>query len=174
MVLARQIFSAGTKPPTVAEIVAGIQRPSARLVFASDITPTVVVNATAADKTLPSVTIPAGAIPTGFTINRVLAAVSWRKSIESSAAGNAVVAAQVIQVRSDAPGTYRDAINLADNSLEHAASATDPGLLIIGDNDIKVEVTGADTYEFKWTLADVDAASITFYDWQCYLIVELA
>jgi hypothetical protein len=153
---------------------AGNAGKAGRVVLSSDIQATVVVNAVAADVSLPSVVVPAGFIPTGTSIQRVIAAVSWRKSVESSAVANAVNVAQNIQVRSDAPGTWRDAINIPDNSLAHDASATEPGFLIPGDNDISVEVTVADTYEFQWENADVDGASITFHDWQCFLIVEYA
>ena len=80
--------------------------------------------------------------------------------------------AQDIQVRSDAPGTFRDAINIPDNSLSTDANATDGGILLVGDNDISVEVVGADTYEFQWTLADVDGNNLTLHDFQTHLIVE--
>lgn len=175
MVLQRQIFSAGTKPPTVAEIVEGIQRPSARLMFASSVVSTgITLSTVASDLTLPSVIIPSGAIPSGFTVNRVFAALSWRKSIESSGALNALSASQSIQVRRATTGTYIDASVLLDNNLHHLASATDGGILIVGSIDIKAEVTGAGTFEFRWHDADVDGNSITFYDVQSYLIVELS
>ena len=150
----------------------GGARLGGRLTFSSDIQATVVVNAVAADVALPGVVIPAGAIPPGATISRVLASVTWRKSVESSAAPNAVNGAQAVQVRSDAPGTWRNAIDLADNSLDHAANATEGGMMLVGDNDLSVEVTGADTYELQWEQALVDGASITFHDWQCHLLVE--
>ncbi len=145
---------------------------SGRLVFSSDIAATVVLTSTAANIALPDVVIPAGAIPTGSSISRVLAGISWRKQVDSSGGANAVNVAQDIQVRSDAPGTFRDAINIPDNSLSTDANATDGGILLVGDNDISVEVVGADTYEFQWTLADVDGNNLTLHDFQTHLIVE--
>lgn len=147
--------------------------PSGRLTFASDLQLTVVLGAAAGDKGLPSVTIGAGDIPSGASISRVVAGISYRKSVESSSAPNAIDgAAQAVQVRSDAPGTWRDAIDTPDDSLPHLADATEAGYMQIGDNDISVEVTGADTYEFQWNDAEVDGDSLTFHDVQTYLIVE--
>ena len=147
--------------------------PSGRLTFASDLQLTVVLGAAAGDKALPSVTIPAGAIPSDSSISRVLAAISYRKSVESSSAPNAIDGAgQAVQVRVDTPGTWRDAIDTPNDSFPHAADATEAGYMQIGDNDIAVEVTGAGTYEFQWNDAEVDGDSLTFYDVQTYLIVE--
>jgi len=146
--------------------------PSGRLIFASDVQATAILPAVANDISLPSVTIPSAAIPTGASISRVLAAVAWRKQVNSDSSANAIVGAQNIQVRSDAPGTWRNAINVADNALETAADATEGGSMLQGDNDIKVEVVGPDTYEFQWASAAVDAASLTLYDVQTYLILE--
>jgi len=96
-----------------------------------------------------------------------------RKSVESSSAPNAIDGAgQAIQVRADTPGTWRDAIDTPNDSLPHVADATEAGYMLIGDNDVSVEVTGADTYEFQWNDAEVDGSSLTFYDVQTYLIVE--
>lgn len=143
-----------------------------RLTFFSDVQATVVLTSTAANVSLPSVTLPAGAIPTGAVITRVTAAMAWRKQVDSSSVANAINVAQTIQVRSDAPGTFRDAINIPDNSLATDADATDGGIMLVGDNDISVEVTGPDTYEFQWTLADVDGNNLTLHDFQTYLFVE--
>jgi len=147
--------------------------PSGRLTFASDLQLTVVLGLAAGDKALPSVTIPAGAIPSGSSISRVFAAISYRKSVESSALANAIAGAgQAVQVRSILPGVWRDAIDTPNDSLPHVASATEAGYMQSGDNDISVEVDGADTYEFQWNDAAVDGNSLTFYDVQTYLIVE--
>jgi hypothetical protein len=140
-----------------------------RLVYASAMQGTVVLPAVAANLTLPSVVV---TVPAGVTINRVIAAIAWRKQVESSAALNAINTAQQIRVRDDTPGTFRNAITIADNSLETAASATEGGLMLLGDSDISAEVVGSDTYEFQWTLARVDGASLTLHDVQDYIIVE--
>ena len=146
--------------------------PSGRLVFASTPAATVVLTSTAANVALPSVTIPADASPTKAVIRRVLAGMAWRKQVDSSAVANAINVAQNIQVRSDAPGTFRNAIAIPDNSLATGANSTDGGTLLIGTFDISVEVVGPDTYEFQWTLADVDGNNLTLHDVQTFLILE--
>lgn len=141
-----------------------------RLVFPSDgVQDRVVVNATAGNVSLPSVTV---TLPSGITVNRIVAAVLWRKQVDSSIAANAVNGAQQIQVRSDAPGTWTDAITISDNSLATGANASEGGTSIMGKSDIKDEVDESGTYEFRWKDADVDGASLTFHDWQCFIIVE--
>lgn len=151
---------------------AGNAGKAGRAVYSSQIQATLVLNAVASDESLPSVTVPSSFVPKGTTIRRVTAAISWRKGVESSGSANAVNVAQNIQVRSDAPGTWRDAIPIPDNALAHAADATEPGSLILGNTDIKVEVTGADIYEFQWENSDVDGASITLHDVQTHLIID--
>lgn len=141
-------------------------------VFESAIQVSVTLPAVAADQSLPSVTIPSDAIPSGATITRVLAAIAWRKQADTSAAANAVNGAQNIQVQNSVGGTWRNAITIATALLSTAASATEGGLLILGDTDIDNEVTGAATYSFKWALALVTAASLTLSDVQTYLLVE--
>jgi hypothetical protein len=144
-----------------------------RLVFSSDIQATVVLDSSVGDISLPSVTVSEASFPALSKISRVIAAISWRKQVDSSGAVNAIDAAQNIQVRIDTPGTYTNAISIADNSLSTGASATEGGMLIIGNIDIKSEVAGAGTYEFQWDNADVDGDSLTFHDAQTHLIVEL-
>ncbi len=148
-------------------------RPAGRLVFASDVQPTVVLtDVVSSDVALPSVTVPSDFLPAGAQIKRVIAGFAWRKQVDSSGLANAVDGAQDIQVRSDAPGTFRDAINVANNALATGASATEGGEMLLGDNDISVEVAGPDTYEFQWTSALVDASSLTLHDVQTYLLVD--
>ena len=42
------------------------------------------------------------------------------------------------------------------------ADAAEAGCMLIGDNDVSIEVAGADTYEFQWNDAEVDGNSLTF------------
>lgn len=143
-----------------------------RLVFPGAGAATVVLPAVAANVALPSVTIAAGELPAGMVILSVKVAIAWRKQVDSSAGANAIVGAQQIQVRSDAPGTFRNALTIADNMLATDGSATEGGMMIMGETDISVEVVGADTYEIQWTLAAVDGAALTLHDFQTYLIIE--
>jgi hypothetical protein len=153
----------------IAAIVTSVAQAN-KLTFAGAVQATVVLPAVAASLALPSVVVPA--LPAGITINRVIAAVAWRKQVDSSAASNAINGTQQIQVRADTPGTFLDAITMSDNSLETAASATEGGLMLLGDSDISAEVVGVDTYEFQWQNALVDGASLTLHDFQTYLIIE--
>ena len=141
-----------------------------KLVFAGAVQATVILPAVAASLTLPSVNL--SALPSGITIDRVIAAIAWRKQVESSAILNAIDGVQQIQVRSDAPGVFRDAVTISDGSLETLASSTEGGVMLLGDSDISVEVDGVDIYEFQWQNALVDGASLTLHDFQTYLIVE--
>lgn len=141
-----------------------------RLVRGSALVGTVVLPTVAASLVLPSVTI--ARIPAGITIGDVFAAIAWRKQVDSSAVLNALVGTQQIRVRSDAPGTFRDAIEMGNNTLETVASQTEGGMMVFGNADISAEVIGVDTYEFQWQLALVDGASLTLHDVQTYLILE--
>ena len=145
---------------------------TSRLIFWSDLQPIVVLPAVAANQSLPSVAVDLAIQPGGTSIKRVLAGMSFSKKVDSSAVANAVVGAQEIQVRSDAPGTFRNAISMPDNVLATASGATEGGLLVVGNHDIAVEVTASDTYEFQWTNALVDGASLTLHDVQTLIIVE--
>lgn len=140
-----------------------------RLIYASAFVATVVLPAVATNLILPSIVV---TVPSGITIDRVVAAISWRKQVESSAALNAINTAQQIRVRDDTPGTFRNAITIPDNSLETASSATEGGVMLYGDSDISAEVDGDDTYEFQWQDAEVDGASLTLHDVQTFLIIE--
>lgn len=144
--------------------------PGGRLVYGGIAQPTVVLPAVAASLTLPSVII--ASIPSGITIGRVIAAIAWRKQVDSSAAINAINNAQQIQVRDDSPGTFRNAITIADNLLNTLANTTEGGFMLWGEADIAVEVDGVDTYEFQWQNAQVDGASLTLHEFQTYLILE--
>ncbi|KKK67673.1 hypothetical protein LCGC14_2951750, partial [marine sediment metagenome] len=79
---------------------------------------------------------------------------------------NAINVAQHIQVRDDTPGTWRDAISIADNLFTFTEAAREGGDILIGDHDITVEVDGNDDYNFQWASADADQISINFNDIQ--------
>ena len=149
-----------------------LQGRGGRLLRSSAVQPTVVLTSTAGNVSLPSVTLilPAD-VPPG-NIDRVVAALAWRKQVDSSGAANAINVAQQIQVRDDTPGTFRNAITVADNALATGPNATEGGFLLMGESDISVEVDGDDIYEFQWALADVDGNNLTLHDVQTYLLIE--
>lgn len=140
--------------------------------FWSDPQEEVQVTAVAGTKTLPNVTI--GDLPAGAVVVRAIALLKFRMVENTNAAANkldgATVAStsQVIQVRDDTPGTWRDAINFADDQFGLAATANirEGGDVCIGSVDIAVEVDGNDTYNFQWLLAKSDQSNLQFNDVQ--------
>jgi len=124
----------------------------------------------AATQTLPSVTV--ADLPAGATIVHAIAIVKFRMidniNVGANKLDGATVAAtsQVIQVRDDTPGTWRDAINFVDDQFSLAASTREGGDVLIGSIDIAVEVDGNDTYNFQYLLAKADLASINWNDVQ--------
>lgn len=123
---------------------------------------------------LPDVTV--ADLP-GGTVVRVIAMFKFRMIENTNAAANKLnggtVAgtSQVIQVRDDTPGTWRDAINFVDDQLGIAASTRESGDVLIGSIDIAVEVDGNDTYNFQWLLGRADQNNLNFNDCQTGLRV---
>lgn len=149
----------------------GLAQKGGRITRSSNLQATVIINASAANKSLPGVVVEAGALPPNATITRVFAGISWRKQTDSSAAPNATVSAQVIEV--DITGGFgTTAIDIPDDSFATAASASEGGMFLVGDNDIKAEVAVGSTTLFQWTAADVDGASLTLQDVQTHLLIE--
>jgi len=128
------------------------------------------VSSVAGTKALPDVTI--ADLPAGATVVRAIAMFKLRMAENTNAAANKLdggtVAgtSQVIQVRDDTPGTWRDAINFVDDQFGLAASTRDSGDVCIGSIDIAVEVDGNDTYNFQWLLAKSDQDNLNFNDVQ--------
>ncbi len=110
-------------------------------------------------------------IPSGATIVRVIALLKYRAVENTAATANKLNGAQFIQVRSDAPGSFANAITLANDLFSLAATTREGGDVILGDLDIASTVTGNDTYNFQWTAALVDAANLQFNDVQIGLRV---
>ena len=130
----------------------------------------VAIPAVAGTLTLPSVVV--ADLPAGATIVRAIAMVKFRMVENTNAAANklngATVAgtSQVIQVRDDTPGTWRDAISFVDDQFGLAATTREGGDVLIGSIDIAVEVDGDDTYNFRYLLARADLASLNWNDVQ--------
>lgn len=140
--------------------------------FSSDVMAQIEITSTPTDVSLPSVVVPSNYVPATATVRRVYCAMSYRKSSEDSASPNALAGAQDIQIRDDSPSAWVDAINLADNSLAHAADGADGGFVVMGDNDVKATVDGEDTYNFQIDEAVVDGDSIFLDDVQMHIFVE--
>jgi len=139
-------------------------RPQARQTvdFWSDVDDVVDLPAVAADTALPSVVV--SGLPTGLTLDRVVAMLKTR-AIENTNAGgtNAINGAQNIQVRKGA-GAWLNAINLTDNQWLVAASTRESGDVLIGDNDLKATVDEDATYGFQIDEALVDFANLRLND----------
>lgn len=122
----------------------------------------------AATLTLPTVTIVD--LPAGATIVRAIAMLKCRMIENTNVAANKLSGAtvadtsQVIQVRDDTPGTWRDAIKFADDQFGMAASTREGGDVLIGDTDIAVEVDANDGYNFQYLLAAADVAALNLND----------
>ena len=119
----------------------------------------------AGDKTLPSVTV--ADMPTApYTLGRAIAMFRFRKVVNGYAGENKLSGAQYIEVRSDEPGAWTDAISLQDDMFMVGNAATDYYYEIWGDLDVAGEVDAEDTYEFQWDEALADQDGLTFYDVQ--------
>lgn len=138
----------------------------------------VAIPAVAGTLTLPTVTV--ADLPAGVTVVRAIAMVKFRAIENTNAAANnldgATVAAtsQVIQVRDDTPGTWRDVITFVNNQFGLAASTREGGDVLIGDTDIAVEVDANDGYNFQYLLAKADLLGINWNDVQVGLRVTFS
>ena len=148
---------AGYIDAEVAAIITSQGRELLTMDFWSDTQEELLINATAGDKSLPTVTV--AELPAGATIVRAVAMFKFRMVESLYAGANAINVAQHIQVRDDTPGTWRDAISIADNLFTFTEAAREGGDILIGDHDITVEVDGNDDYNFQWASADADQIS---------------
>lgn len=165
-----QITAGNTVQEDIASLSTNLGRTLCCMDFWSDPQEEVSVTSGAGTKTLPSVTV--ADLPSGATIVRAMAMFKFRMIENTNAAANkldgATVAStsQVIQVRDDTPGTWRDAINFVDDQFGVAATTREGGDVCIGSIDIAVEVDGNDTYNFQWLLALADQDNLNFNDVQ--------
>jgi len=133
------------------------------------------VPAVAGTQAMPNVTV--ADLPENAVVVRAIAMTKFRMIENTNAGANnldgATVPAtsQVLQVRDDTPGTWRDAIKFVDNQFGLAATTREGGDVLIGSEDIAVEVDGNDIYNFQWLLAKADLASINLNDLQTGLRV---
>lgn len=131
------------------------------------------IPAIAATLSLPNVIV--ADLPAGAIVVRAIALVKFRAIENTNVSANnldgATVAtiSQVIQVRDDTPGTWRDAITFVNNQFGLAASTREGNDTLIGDTDIAVEVDGNDTYNFQYLQAKADLDALNWNDVQCGL-----
>ena len=136
------------------------------------------VHAVPANMVLPDLLV--AGLPAGATVVRAIAMFKFRIVANSNVAANQLDGAtvpgvsQVIQVRKDGVGTWRDAINFADNQFSLSGSTREGGDVCIGNINIAVEVDGDDDYNFQWLQANADLDTIDFYDIQVGLRIWYA
>lgn len=163
-------LDAANIPADIDELKASKGRQLFSMDFWSNPQEEVSIPAMAGTLTLPSVTV--ADLPAGATIVRAIAMLKFRMVENTNVAANKLNGAtvpatsQVIQVRDDTPGTWRDAVNFVDDQFGLAASTREGGDVLIGSVDIAVEVDGNDTYEFQYLLALADVASLNLNDCQ--------
>ena len=134
--------------------------------FWSDPQEEVVVTADHTTPGLPTVTI--ADLPPGATRVRAIAMFKFRMVENTNAAENSIdhTDPQPIQVRSDAPGTWRDAINFVDEQFTIAATTREGGDVLIGSIDVAIEVDENDGYNFQWLNAEAHLGNLQFNDVQ--------
>jgi hypothetical protein len=139
-----------------------------------DSSPTITIPAVAADLTFPDVVI--DALPTNATIVKVECMLKYRYQEDTSGGANAIDGAnKTIRVKKSTGGWGTDdliAIKFPDNSLDTDASTKEGGDVLFGGLDVKAEVDGAATYNFRSDETNrsdaivVDTASLVLGDVQ--------
>jgi hypothetical protein len=117
----------------------------------SDVNAKITIAAAADDLDFPDVVI--SGLPSGATIVRVVAMLKYSHRQDDSGADNYIdEASKAIRVKKSTGSWGTDdvvAIDIPQNSLYTTASAKEGGDLIVGDNDVKSEVDGDATYNFR-------------------------
>ena len=128
------------------------------------------ITTTAADQSLPSVTVVD--VPVGATVNHVKAMLKYRVVKDTSGALNSLVLNGTEHIQVDQSGcTFIDAIELVKGMAEVEACAESGGDVWVGSINISSEVTGNDTYEFRWEGSDAIGSNLEVRDLQTGLRV---
>lgn len=138
----------------------------------SDTVVEVQLTATAQDITIGNVVVEG--IPVDSTIIRVIAMFKARAVENTNVAANEIEAtAQDIEVKENAAGTWTDAINITQGSYKVAGETREMMDVVMGNIDIKAEVDGNATYNFRWKDGEAILANLQFNDAQVGLRVYL-
>jgi len=140
--------------------------------FWSDISYLVSITGTVADINLPDVVI---SLPSGATLIRIIAIIMFGAVENTSSSGdNAIYAAYNIRVKKST-GTWGvddiAAINVVDGEWLTPKLSRESGRVQPGDNDVKSEVDGGGTYNFRFEDTRADYANLNLYDIQMGLRV---
>lgn len=121
------------------------------MTFWSDVQPTVIIPAVAADLDFPDVVV--ADLPSGITIIRAVAILKYAQKEDTSGSANAINGVNKgIRVKKSTGAWGTDdvmAIDIPDNTMLTAASTKEGGDAIEGNNDISGEVDGNATYNFR-------------------------
>lgn len=123
------------------------------------------VSSVAADKALPTITIPSNP---GVTIVKAFLDIYHMFERNTNAANNATTGQQFIQI-DVAGGGYNDALELPNNVYYAEALGTTQNPLVKGNIDISSLIDWGDTLNIKWEQAASVRDSLQFYNPQVYL-----
>jgi hypothetical protein len=132
-------------------------------------------DAGSADISLPSVTIPSGALPTGYTIDAVYCHFVYGSRRDTSTDDNAIDGDQYIQVEDNGSPGYTNAVKVADNSLpiDISQATIQGGTVFFGNIDVSAVVDADNkTFNFQWTNCKVDGNNMVFNDIYCIIEVR--
>jgi len=142
--------------------------------------PTIAFTDTAADKTFPSVIVPAGFLPSGITLQAVYPILKFRGIVNSLGSINAIAAANKslrIKLATGAWGVDDIIAMIFANSAWSVAGTEGPGDILISTIDVKALITGDDvTVNFgcdetnSGDAVKVTGASLTLKDVECGLL----
>jgi hypothetical protein len=171
-------FGPAPTTPTTCSFAATTVRE--RMDFWSDVTAKISIDGAAADLDFGDVVV--AGLPASCTLVRVVAMLKYAARKDTSAADNYIdVASKTIRVKKSTGSWGTDdvvAIDMPINSLYTTKSTKEGGDLVIGDNDVKSEVDGSATYNFRTEQTNrTDAISaladhLELYDVQMGLRVE--
>ncbi|KKN35590.1 hypothetical protein LCGC14_0782000 [marine sediment metagenome] len=149
-------------PADQSDVVDEVKKGLSSEIFWSDTDDTITITTTAADDALPSVVV--SGIPAGAAITRVVVIIKIRAIENTNGSANNLNGAQDIEVKESAAGSWIAAINLAASMWAVAASTREAGDVLIGDIDVKAQVTGNGTYNLQLAMADAAQNNLVLND----------
>lgn len=154
-------------PADQSELESEIQKAVTWLDFWSDLDDAIDLGPSeSADVNLPNVVV--SGLPLGISLVRVVAILKVRVIENTSASGaNAIDGDQAIRVKLSTHtwGTHDlAAIDLPDDLWTVAASTRESGDVLVGDNDVKSEVSGVGTYNLRFEDQVVDYDQLRLND----------
>lgn len=154
----------------------GMDRQEHKYCFRSDMQASATLtDAGSADISLPSVTIPSGALPTGYTIDAVYCHFVYGSRRDTSTEDNAIDGDQYIQIEDNGSPGYTNAVKVVNNSLpiDVSQATIQGGTVFFGNIDVSAVVDADNkTFNFQWTDCKVDGNNMVFNDLYCIIEVR--